>query len=473
MSAQISSKIRSKLTYAALVRLRREMAQSGQSVGIENVLFVAKDGDDGTAVPGSLLNKYGTVQGALNAAATRPGSVIAVGPGSYVESLVVVDGTTNLAIVASAPLLTTIQSAVPGQPALSVSPTTAIGLLELKDILFVADAPAGAIAIDGTAVAAGDIFANGGLLLDGVRSISLGTSPALSLTRCDRIRLNGIDMDSNVTGPGDYTCTFRECNGDLRDCVIDRTLIRWDATQPLPVGGNRMRLYECQGNLVVTDMASVRLYGGYYEGSALTPYNALHLVATDDATYVGKVEADGTRFDWIVRLEADYNNVAPPPTADQSVFSNCTLGNDVVTLSTGGERHGPRIIASSVNGIVTANNGCDVDLRGSEFEQSNLVVNGDGAIDRTTVRLQGCTIPNVLGPVTPAPVITSLGGAPFPGYVGGRYGVLVEPHLMGAPVSWNIDPNLLTKLPDGFSGEGFINGVGPELVDCDIVLVRR
>jgi len=122
---------------------------------------------------------------------------------------------------------------------------------------------------------------------------------------------------------------------------------------------------------------------------------------------------------------------------------------------------------------VSAGEECDVDIRGSTFDQSLLAFVEDGTIDRDTVRLSNCTIPagpgyGAIGPV--APLIPSLGGAPLPAYVAGLYGVLVEPHLIDASITWNIDP--AGKTGSTIAGQAFIAGL-PDVVEADIVIVRQ
>lgn len=478
MQVQISKQIKDKLAYAALNRLRRKLNQSSQSVGIENVLFVSKDGDDATAVPGSLVDKYDTIQGAVNAAAALPYGVVSVGPGLYAESVVVPDGAQNMIIVGEDQYGCLIQPPA-GSPAILVAPTQPLGILSISNLAMFSTLAGGAgatLQIDGSGVAGGAIFAGGTCVLRDLALVNAGTDPALSIVSADNVYTWDLNLDSNVTGPADFTTRLVNCSAELYTCEIDRTLIQWNTAGVVPASGsNRCRLYTCRGALAVLDLAQVELLGGYYQGSQILGFGALLLQANDDATYVGRVVGDGTRFLWDVILTADYNNVAGPPTTAQSDFANCSFDHDVTANSNGSVRHGPRMRSCTLDRTITANNGCDVDIRGSAFDQGGLAYSGDGTIDRTETVLRNCSIgvpggaPGY-GPIQPAPVIQTLGGAPLPLYAAGLYGVLVEPHLVDASCTWNIDP--AGKTGTGIAGQGFIAGA-PDVILADITLIRR
>jgi hypothetical protein len=482
MQVQISKQIKDKLAYAALNRLRRKLSSTSQSVGVENVLYVSKDGDDATAVPGSLVNKYDTVQGAVNAAAALPYGVVLVGPGVYPESVVVPDGAQNMIIVGEDQYACSIEAPA-GSPAILVAPTQTLGLLSIENIALVGNLSGGAgavLQVDGSAVPGGAIFANGAGSIRDVLVINAGTDPAASFVSCSNLNLQDDNFDSNQPGPGAYyTTTFSECNGDVVTCELDRTLIGWSTAGVLPAGGsNRLLVRECRGALAVTGLARVQLLGGYYQGSQILVYPALLLQATDDATYTGQVIADGTNFDWDVILGANYNNVAAPPTADQSDFCNCSFAHDVTVNNNGGPgsvRHGPRMKSCVLDRTITANNGCDVDIRGSAFEQGGLAYTGDGTIDRTETILRNLQISGAPGVYTPITVpfvnpIAALGGAPLPAYAANLYSVLVEPHTLDASCTWNIDPTGKTGLT--FAAQAFVGGV-PDAFDADVTLIRR
>jgi hypothetical protein len=485
MSVQISSKIRDKLAHAALVRLRRQLATFGQAVSIENVLFVAKDGDDPTAEPNSLLNKYDTVQGAMTVAASLPGSLVWVGPGVYDESVTVPDGALNIALMGESEVLTIIR-APSEQSALVVSPTQRIGGLQIAGLGFIADitGPGSVVSVDGSGVAGGGMFSAGGMYMRDVFITNSGASPALSITAAGDLSFHNIKLDSDVTGPGTYTTQLLECSGQIRASDLNRSRIRWDTAEVLPSTlDNAVSLHDCEGSLKIESHARVLLFGGYYQGSQADGYNALDLDGTNDATYTGRVVAEGTRFGWDVHLGANYDGSVPaPPTQAQSVLHNCTLDHDVTTSSTGATRHGPNLKSSVLGRGVAAGNGCDVDIRGSQFEQGGLAFVGSGTIDRSTVWMQGCTIPQGPGPggigyALVTPTIAAGSGAPLPAYAAGLYNVLVEPNLTDAAVCWNIDPAGKTGTTIG--AQGWVNppppggGVVPSPVQCDIVLVRR
>lgn len=448
--------------------------------GVRNVLYVSKDGNDGSATPGSLVNKYGTVQGAVNAAAALPFAVVAVGPGQYDEAVVIPDGAQNMVIVGESQYACYI-NAPAGSPAISVVPTQTLGLLTLQNLTLGGNISGGAgsvLRIDGSGVPGGAIFANGLCWINDVTILNQGSDPAASFISCSDLHLEDNKFDISTPGPGVfYTTTFNECSGEVLTCEVDRTLIGWSTAGVLPDGNsNRLRLTACRGALAVTDLARVELLGGYYEGSQLLAYAALLLQATDDATYTGKVVGDGTHFQWDVILGANYNNVAAPPTADQSEFSNCSFDHDVtVTNANPGVavRHGPRMRSCTLDRTITSNDGCDLDIRGSAFEQGGLAFSGDGTIDRTETRLSGCLIqggPGAYLPVLPVAPIPTLGGAPLPAYAANLYGVLVEPNTLDAECSWNIDP--AGKTGTGINAQGFVNGV-PDGFSADIVLIRR
>lgn len=447
--------------------------------GVQNVLYVSKDGNDGSATPGSLVNKYGTVQGAVNAAAALPYGVVSVGPGLYAESVVIPDGAQNMIIVGEDEFACLIQAPA-GSPAILVAPTVPLGLLSISNLALAGSLSGGVgsvLQIDGSGVAGGAIFSNGRCDLADISVRNAGTDPAIAIVSADQVFVRDLNVDSNITGPADFTTILREVSAEFYSCEVDHTLVGWNTAGVLPAGGsNRCRFYSCNGSLSVSDLAHVELLDGRYEGNQLMAIPALLLQATDDPSRVGKVDADGTHFQWDVTLSANYNNITAPPTPDQSDFANCSFDHDVTVVNAGGAvRHGPRMRSCTLDRTITSNNGCDLDIRGSAFEQGGLAYTGDGTIDRTETRLAGCTIgifgggPGY-GPILPTPVIPTLGGAPLPAYASGLYGVLVEPHLMDAPVTWNIDPAVKTGTV--IQGQAFIAGA-PDQIEADIVLIRR
>jgi hypothetical protein len=475
MPVQISKQIRDKLAYAALNRLRRELGVLGQDVSIENVLFVAKNGDDGSAVPGSITHKYDTIQAAVTAGAAVPGSVVFIGPGVYDESVTIPDGTVDLAIVGMDRMSTFIEPA-PQAPALVFAPTQQARLLSISGLSLggAIDDPAPLMHIDGTAVV-GALFAAGQFLMRDVLIRNAGTGPSLTFESAGNLDIRDVDVESDVTGPATYSTQLHECSGMLTDCDVSHCSARWNAVgAPVP-SSNQLRLTDCTGSLTVINLAEIELSGGNYEGSALLGIDALLLQAIDNATHVGRVVADGTRFASAVTLDAGYDFVAAPPTNEQSTFANCSFTDELLTTNSnlGGTRHGPVLKSCVFADGVSAGDECDVDIRGSTFEQGLLAFVGDGTIDRDTVRLAGCEIPagpgyGAIGPV--APLIPSLGGAPLPTYAAGLYGVLVEPNLLDASVTWNIDP--AGKTGTTIAGQGFIAGVAGQIL-ADIVIVRR
>ena len=338
MAVQISKQIRDKLAYAALNRLRQAISSAVTGASIQNVLFVAKDGQDSTAQPGSLIHKYSTVQAAVTAAAALPYGVVLVGPGVYTESVTIPDGSQNMAIVGMDQFSSIIQAPA-SQPAILLAPTATVGLLSIFNLsLFgsISSGGASVLQIDGTGVAGGEIFTGGRCSLRNILVNNSGTNAAVSITSADQIEIRDVDFDSSVTDPAEYTTVLFNCEAELWDCEIDRTFIRWSLTEVLPESGsNRCRLFDCKGSLAVSELARVELLGGYYEGSQPIGYDALFLGATDDATHVGKVEADGTHFQFTVELGADYNFVDAPPTDQQSEFANCQFNNDVTVTSAG------------------------------------------------------------------------------------------------------------------------------------------
>lgn len=474
MSVQISAQILDKKAYVALVRLRRELGIP-TNVTIRNVLFVAKDGNDASAQPGSLTYKYLTIQAAVNAAAAMaPGSLVWVGPGAYFESVSVPDGTTNLVIAGQDKLSTVIQPP-PDQPAIAVVPTVPIGFLGIANMVMLsANNAAPTLLVDGTATAA-SIFSAGALSVRDVLVSNTGLSASISIRAASNVELERVRAEFPLaTGPGSFATQLRECSGYAVDSNLNHTLIDWDGAQVRPVS-NVFRLTSCNGSLVVDKLAHVALKDGNYQGNQSLGIDALVLQATDASNLpnpptVGRVTADGTNFGYTARLHATYNNVTSPPTFDQSVLTNCNLALNVEVRSFGTVRHGPRILGSVIARTIDVGGGSDLDIRDTEFEQGGLLASGDGTVDRSTVRLPGCILQPGPGfsPIQPAPnLIGTLGGAPLPAYAI-TYGVLVEPRMTDAPASWNIGAKTGTDI----LGQGFISNV-PDAVLADIILVRR
>jgi hypothetical protein len=458
-------------------RLLNMLSSTLGGAGIANVFYVSKDGDNDTAQPNSMVFKYLTVQAAVTAAAALSGSVVYVGPGDYVESVLVPNGATNFSIVGESKTSTSITAAAAGQSALTLAPTLtpieSFGLYNIRlNGTLVAGAPAGGVlTINGGNLAGGDIF-TAASFIDNVYVQNSSTGPAIVLTRASFVVASNSFFLNTPAVAADIAISLVQSGGvTFTESNLNRVSLDYDSANPVGAGGSHTNLNDCvvNGGIVQLGDGTLQMFGGTVTIGNLAITAALEADMNDTNVGVsgltGIFQSDDVSFDGDVTLQATYGAASAAPTANQSVIRGGSINGDLTVIDVPGVVvHAPRIHNVDLLGNVVASASFP-DIRGSRFEQANLSVVGIGAIDRDYVRIPVVTLPVVPGavivPASAAPIFTNDGGGPFPPYVAGNYAVLVEPNMNGgvASVTWNI----YAKSETGFSGEGFVGGAANDV----------
>lgn len=341
--------------------------------GIDNMLFVdGTDGDDNTARRGSITYKYQTIQAALDAAVT--GDVVMVGPGTYAP--VVWPNTQNLTL-RGAGLYATVIQGVAGAPAVSITPgaTDLMGIALIEDIAVIT-ADAGQFAIDADSSAATDAI--DALHLSNVfLSADAGTN-GLAATAFRFLNLKDVQA-------GEVDATLNEVSTVLAyDCEFNQWSDSFDHTNPYETSGRQAHAFNgCLfGVLDVSNQAWVAFGKDNQVGSitaALTDEAVVNTIGILD--YQGRVVTD-------VTVTFAYTTVAAGP-HNGLFMDHANIGGDFSCADAGTSTQRMQAavrqaIFRDTTGSITAGDVCDLDIRGSLFDQDALAVAGDGAIDRTS-----------------------------------------------------------------------------------------
>jgi hypothetical protein len=196
----------------AIDRLIAAISKQVDNVGIANVNFVGMDGDDGSAQPGSLTNKYRHVQAAVDAA--TPGTLVLAGPGIYQESVVIPPTTTRLIIAALAPDSVFIAAAATDEPAISFVPSVGGNALVLCNVGLagdVDDPSLGVLNLDCSAITDGLPDA----VLVNTKIGNGGTSAALRAVLVNEIRAENAKIDRATLF--EQVGTYRFFGSELRE----------------------------------------------------------------------------------------------------------------------------------------------------------------------------------------------------------------------------------------------------------------
>jgi len=477
----VSSQIQNRHTKKALKSLRREMDTLFGGAGLQNVFYVSPNGSNASAQAGSLTLKYATIQAAVTAAAAVANSLVFIGPGTFAESVLVPNGAVNLAIVGSE---NTIIAPPAGSAAIRLAPTTIpLVNLYLSNLVLLGTvatgAPAGGVlAIEGSALAAFNIFAGGGCQIKDVRSFNSSTGPALLLATCQQVQAYDCVFQNTPAAAADAGVSLIQSGSvTFRDCELGRWIIDTTTAAGFAAGAtNRVEGYSCnvKNGISLVGDPQLELYGGDVTGNGLIPLLALAIDVVDsNVPNVGRVVSVGVVYQTgSISLDALYANVTAGPTTQQSMFSGGQIqGNVTVTDGAGAVNHAPRFRGVDIDQAFTVVGAAYPDIRECSYDQSLLVCDALGAIDRSVVRSSAAaTIPAVSGAVliAAAPFFTASGGN-LPPYVivpTPKYSVLVEPH--GAPVFWTIDG----KTDTAITAAGFSSAGAGAAFEADIVVVR-
>lgn len=207
-------------------------------VNWSNFLFVDQDDPSTTPQRGSLTDKYGTIQAAVDAA--LEGDVILINPGEYHENVVLNNIANNVTIQGAGPTETYIIGAVSTLPAVIFSPqATNIPLLSLT----IKDLYIQALSHDGVGIPLvvycdylPSSFSLGSFILDNVYLASESGTVGSSIFSC----INNATFDNVKTDDALSQTTIKNCglvkvsDSSFRDLVAD-----YDYTETVPTGGRK------------------------------------------------------------------------------------------------------------------------------------------------------------------------------------------------------------------------------------------
>ena len=373
------------------------------SAGISNILFVDQvTGNDATAVVGSLVNKFATIQGAFNKITTDaiPNRVVFVSPGTYNENIIW-PAIENVTLQGSGEYNTFVLGLVAANPTLTINPAVTITTAQIKDIDIVPTTNTG-IFVDGTP-SGGQLFTN----ILSIQNVFLSNNPAIN---CFDIQgVNNVMMDNITFGIGTVK-NISLFSGYQLESLNGTLNANYDPASLLPTNGK---------------------IAYFLDSSTIANLNATNIVkviATPDCNF--NTSITGTFIDTAtdhaeLDIKSTIGNVVitfSHTNADNDVadFNLATI-NGVFNISASGGTH--RGLVSAKNAVIkniavsiTAGNLTTMDIRGAQFEQAQLVSAGSGTIDRTIHRVTSAT------PITPAGLAINI----VPPFSGTNYTVISE-----------------------------------------------
>lgn len=426
-------------------RIMNALATASQDAGLSNYVYVdGVNGNDATAVRGSLLNPFLTIQAALDAA--QAGDTVLINPGTYSENLVM-PATNNLVIQGSGKQNTIID----GQASFAFVCQADIQALEIRDLSMVNNAATGTLIVNYNGTVIAGAFLTGELRLVNLFVANSGAGDSYELGS-----LNNFWVES-CTGGG--IVAHEVSKGSITGCDLISLDYEYDPNNetPLPL----------QGVDEVVVLAS-EFPSGILHGSGTTDENVGQLVVgpdviagggitarvTDDALYAdgGKLTFRGTCIG-NATLDANYGVAGPTHYAFDLDGSKVTGALAVQNINGGGTPQATTASAKNaqLEGPVTSGSNTALDIRNSSFVQANLAVLINGTIDRS-IHIE--TVPPGGGGVVFAvPFSTAnynahyeisvVGDAPVISGPGGKTptGIVVIPAAANAPVEMTIVMN--------------------------------
>lgn len=418
------------------------------SASISNILFVDPiTGNDGTAIVGSLVNKFQTIQGALNRIGTDaiPNRVVFIAPGSYAEVLTIppVDGIT---LQGSGVFETFINNIpVPVVSTIKYSGVTKLNSLVIKDMSIPAVAAVSAYSIDIDGVpSGGSSFANG-LIIQNVRMLgSIGTEGSFFIRSVNNVSIeNSPHAVGNISNVGILSM-------DSSNTLNGTTTFDYDDTGTTPSGGKLGYFVNAciLMNVIATNLLRLLITSSCRIGGTLT----CNII--DSARDSGEVNISS-------KISGDASVLFTLNVMDQTIgnFDFAEFGGKFDVKNAAGSN---RAKVSARNSVFTdslqtinAGNLADLDIRGAIFDQSQLTSAGSGTINRSIHRVSSLvsSIGVVVGITPPFNSVTP------------PYSVNVELDAVAASV--NLVVGIDAKLSNQFTGTS--NNVAPLLVKYCIV----
>lgn len=337
----------------------------------DNVLFVGKDGDDGTAVRGSFAHKYLTIQAAIDAA--QNGDAVLIGPGVYTESVVVPE-MSDLSIIGISGEASTIIDGTDGSA--------------LRYVAVAEDAPRNWIIAGISFRNAADNSAT--VLIDGTNATEPFVDDEILFRNC-------VFHNDAQAGPRNsmelvqlYYAVIDNCRFVtvplIEDCetVVVKNIsaaagvdVALDGDAGGIVAGRGYYLFRnCDlWSLNATGQPEVQLDNC----SATSNLTATFTESLGKLT--GLVLAHACRFGGVVVSQ----DVDTPGTYSVMQMDNCSIGDgSVLSLISAGdiEVYGHARSCDLASAVVVRADDSHLDIRGSAFVQSTLEALADGTIDR-------------------------------------------------------------------------------------------
>ena len=444
-------------------RLQRPTGAGGLPATLANTCFVSKDGFDGTAVRGSLVNKFLTIQGALNAAQT--GDAIFIAPGVYEENVVLRDDIAAYSITAE--VIGTVLISPTAGNAMSLLATAQMQFLVLSGLVLSSnEAGTPALVIGQANAPAGvDPFGQGALIVQDCL-LTNQQSPECA-------RLFGFSG-------GIFQNVLFLSNGSLTNVVDMHEVARmyWDtfnvdgdfgiAYDPLapllPDDGVQDSIFyngNVRGRVFCSELGRATFKDSRITDGVLTNLNDYQddvgkFTAHD--TEIGGLDATGTLnvfgYDTVL-VDVDGCRIQGPLVSDGSA---------------GSTRHRIRARNCSFDqgNPISAGEKVELDLLGSAFDQADLAAVGI-LPDRGRIMRERIRIAPVPGGIAASPGAAITIDPPLPDGTS-AYTVLVE-NYANVGGNWSVETG--TKLPTSVVVGAYVADIPAQLIDCELLIVTQ
>jgi hypothetical protein len=452
---QFAYKLQNRITAAICANA------GGGDVEWNNFLFVDQEDPSLTPERGSLTNKYGTIQAAVDAA--LEGDVILINPGDYVENVDLTDIVNGVTIQGAGPTETFITGVTIGMPAVRFTPTAEnipLITLTIKDLAIYgipADEPNVATPIAVICDTLPSSFTLGGFILENVR---LGSTDGQSGCSATFSCINNANIDKlYAEGSPDQTLSvvIRNCGSfKVTDSRFGAILAEYDYTGTMPSDGRQSYQFsQCTvGSAVTVNHQCIIEFDSECYADSIDGLIDTYLDEETEEIIAGRIKYEGTLSSgvWIffddlneslenTILIGDFDHAKIDGPFKWSSWNTNTSVFDVVARNAVINSNGQLQITA--DGTILVQGGkqlCRMDLSNSTFPQngvdptSGLLANGTG-IDRTIWFLDSREID--ISPATTAVAIA-------PPYYTDLYNVHYDVSAGGLPIT-------SAKTVDGFT----------------------
>jgi hypothetical protein len=365
-----------------LYRLVNGALANDGKVTLANTLWVAKNGDNATAIRGRVDKPYSTVQGALNAMQT--GDAIFLMPGTYTEDVTAPAAIGQFSVACIAKAL------IAGS--FTWNPTDPNANMSLTNVAIVKPAPGPSLAVDASGAAFSVLF---------MTDVIIGGFD---------IRNVGFLQSSNLLQPNNFNNNLKNiAQGQLENANIQGAItVEWDqATAGALVRGSVTISNSAVAQILTAGQPSLIMRASAINGQVTSAGLTTH--ATPDLAPV----IDMTECKIQGGIAVIFSPLQVAQAARNTLRADSCVLNAPMTVGVSAPDAVARAIVSarsSTGPTLVPGQSTDVDARGSQFDVINSAA--DGAVDRS---LYTTTVPvpaggNVNVPITP-PYPTSVGSA--------------------------------------------------------------